>query len=1253
MPRNCNCAGPCGPQDDGEDDGVTRRAFLTLTVGAAGTAALMAGRRAEADSAEELARWKRELHKTGAARRYRSDVHTDVRFPLGAIGTGNVELGADGQLTTWQLFNTLRDGYVPFFFGVRAGGKALMLQTKGGPELPKIRRIDMTGEYPLARLRFLDADLPVAIEMTAFTPFAPLDANVSSLPVAVFAFRVRNPTATKQTISLAAFLQNPIGYDAAGPPISFNSIGFNTVEQRLVPEHPNFGGNVNEPLREGGATRTGRSWGLLLRAVPGSAPTLDRPLHLYTNANPAGLNAVAIDRPAELTVEGLDQLPARADWANAERVVIWLEAAPADLPERALVAARDAVRAGATLVFSGNDAPLLRAYEQATGGKPLAEAAIEPDIRFEDFEGGYERWTVEGTAFGDAPQTGTLPQQNPVTGFEGKGLVNSFVGGDDATGRLISRPFRIERGYIRFLVGGGSRPTTQIRLLVENKIARAQSGRDNERLEPALWDVRDLRGRQAHIEIVDEQTGPWGHINVDEIVFTDAPVARAALEALDELLPAAGAAEVTMEGGLRAVVRPVGRGKVVLARGAILDPAQAELIGARQRAYATLAALAGAVYRAPEGPLASAPGFGTLALATTGPGATTLPSFVDWKAAWEIFAREGRFAAAAPEPPTPRGERAGTPPGTTRNGAVAATVEIAPGETIEIPFLLAWHYPNRYSASGRAMGNHYATRWPDARAVLAEAVARYPELRERTERFHGSFYDSTLPRWLLDGLTAPISTLRHAGVVIRIADGDVYGWEGSNGCCQPTCTHVWGYAIAGSRLFPDLERIMRRIDLEHQQRPDGGVNNRTDVPSPPHPTGEQPFADGHASTILKCYREALLCADDGWLREHWPRIRKAVEYLLARDAATSGGIPDGTLEDDQWNTYDCAIHGVSTFIGSYYLAALRAGEEMARRMGEEATASRFRAVFERGQKKLVDSCWNGEYFEQRLPDYEQRGNEYGPGCLSDQLIGQWWAHQLGLGYLLPREMVQSALRAIFKYNWLTDHTNWRHEWRKFAGGKDKGLLVCTWPRGGRPARPILYCDEVWTGLEYQVAAHMVYEGMIEEALALVKGARDRYDGVPRPPIPRNPWNEIECGGHYVRALSSWSLLLALSGFEYDGPRGVLRFAPRWEPGNFEAFFCASEGWGNLRQTRRAQTQRSEITIAAGRVRVAHLHLEAQVDGVGPGQVRITHNGKMLPADVQVNDHAVRIALRAPLILEAGERLSAVVSFSGRNPFDQA
>jgi hypothetical protein len=255
--------------------------------------------------------------------------------------------------------------------------------------------------------------------------------------------------------------------------------------------------------------------------------------------------------------------------------------------------------------------------------------------------------------------------------------------------------------------------------------------------------------------------------------------------------------------------------------------------------------------------------------------------------------------------------------------------------------------------------------------------------------------------------------------------------------------------------------------------------------------------------------------------------------------------------------------------------------------------------------------------------------------MSDQLIGQWWAHQLGLGYLLPEQMVKEALRSVFKYNWKTDLTGWRHAPRAFAGAKDKGLIIVTWPRGGRPGHVMLYSDEVWTGIEYQVAAHLIYEGMVQEGLAIAKAARDRYDGIPRPPIPRNPWNEIECGGHYARAMSSWSLLLALSGYRYDGPARDMRFAPRITPERFRAFFCGPEGWGSLRQVRDAGKQTNDISVAWGSLPLSVLRLQPPA---GRRTVSATLRGK--PVRASATTEAGELVVRFPegVRIVAGETL---------------
>jgi uncharacterized protein (DUF608 family) len=1144
MRRTCACSGTCGP------DGVSRRGFLTLL----GTGAL--GLPERPASAQEMAAFRRSLRES-RPRVYRSQTHTDVRFPLGGIGTGSFELGVDGRFTTWQLWNTLRDGHVPFFLALHAGGRAVLLQTSGGPlpAMPAVAGLTMTGEYPVARLTVDDRQLPVAASVAAFTPFAPLDTELSSLPAACFVVTLTNSSALPQTVGVGAFLQNVVGYDALGPVQSFNSVGFNAVPERWEARHPSVGGNVNAAVDGPGFT------GVRCGAKPGVQASSARPIRLFTNVAPGGLNAFAFDHAPGFSVEVLDRLT--GDLPNPDQTIVWIDSAPLDLPESTLSSAEEAVRRGATLVWSGAQTPLLTLHARSTVG-PVA-----PDIVFEDFENGYGQWTITGEAFGTEPAAGTLPNQQAVSGFTGARLVNTYLRGDDTTGTLTSPPFVIERGYIRFLIGGGNHPTTQIRLLVDGRIVRRQSGTNDERLRAARWDVSELKGKTARIQIVDEQTGGWGHINIDEIVFSDAPVPAAVMARLDTL---------AKEGAL-------GLGRIARHPGALLTGPEAETVGARQRAFAALAGHARLDYTPARGILPQAPGYGTLALGALAGRRTRTLAFTDWQPIWDAFSRTGALpTATAPMP---------TADGATVNTAVASTVTLAPGQSVALPFVLTWHFPNRYGDGLKPIGNHYTTRFADAGAALRTVAGRFETLRARTEAFHAAFTATTLPYWLHDAVSSQISTIRHPGVVFRTAAGEPYGWEGSNGCCPPTCTHVWGYEQTLAYLYPDLERGMRAIDLLCQQRPDGGINNRTAVPAiPGTPTGEQPFSDGHASGILKFYREVRNHTDSAYLPTHWPRIKAAVEYLIGRDGRSSvDGRPDGTLSDDQWNTYDNAIHGVNTFIGTYYLAALRAGEEMAKRVGDTATATRFQEIFALGQKNLVARCWNGEYFQQDLPDYQQRSGEYGTGCLSDQLIGQWWAHQLDLGYLLPPEQVRTAMRSVFRHNFLTDHTDFRHNWRPFAGGTDKGLLVCTWPRGGRPASTIPYVDEVWTGVEYQVAAHLIYEGMTDEGLSVARAVRDRYDGVPRAPIPRNPWNEIECGGHYARAMASWSVLLALSGWSYDAPNRSLRLTPRVEGDAVQLFFTASEGWGTVRYERDAgRLRRMTLTLTEGSLALVDLRL---------------------------------------------------------------
>jgi hypothetical protein len=348
------------------------------------------------------------------------------------------------------------------------------------------------------------------------------------------------------------------------------------------------------------------------------------------------------------------------------------------------------------------------------------------------------------------------------------------------------------------------------------------------------------------------------------------------------------------------------------------------------------------------------------------------------------------------------------------------------------------------------------------------------------------------------------------------------------------------------------------------------------------------------------------------------------------------------MEGEQHNTYDIEFYGANTMMGTLYLGALVAGERMARAVGDTAAADQYRAIAEKGRQKLDLELWANGFYIQKVPDLkdikvndvetqeawhasalEQGGvkYQYGEGCLSDQLLGQWFAAVIGLGQLLPEDHIRETLFSIYRYNFrhnFQDHPNTQ---RIYALNDEKGLLLCSWPRGNRPKLPFVYSDEVWTGIEYQVAAHLIYEGMVMEGLAITRAVRDRYDGQ-----RRNPWNEVECGNHYARALSSWSLLTGLSGYHYSAPDQRLAFAPRLNAADFRAFFTTGTGWGVYSQKAVRSNTTAAIELTFGSLTLKELGLPADLGGAN---VTATVGGRAVGArrtgqGAIVFDEAVKI-----------------------------
>ncbi len=644
-------------------------------------------------------------------------------------------------------------------------------------------------------------------------------------------------------------------------------------------------------------------------------------------------------------------------------------------------------------------------------------------------------------------------------------------------------------------------------------------------------------------------------------------------------------------------------------------------------------------------PKAGDPGFGTVALATTWPDVTYLTHWVrgDWwddlQIFWDDFADDGRLKDPGDVSPSPDKR--------TDIGTLGLVASIEPGGEAVLPFTLAWHFPNvlNYfdivaSQRGKILRNHYAERYADAWAAATRLAADLPGLEKSSRLFRDAFFDSTLPPYILDAVSSQASIIR-TPTCLWLEGGQFFGFEGcgdQGGCCPLNCAHVWNYEQSLAFLFPTLEQSMRRTDFLTNVRPDGGMVFRTSLPLGSGVLWDfKPAADGQMGRIISLYRDWQITGDTAFLKAVWPQAKKALEYAWTVWDADR----DGLMEGEQHNTYDIEFYGPNSMMGSFYLGALLAGSKLADAVGDKAAARTYLDLYEKGRLAYDRLLWNGEYYVQKYDQVMEKKYQYGEGCLSDQLLGQWLGMVAGLGRYLPADRLQSALRSIYRHNFLPDFRNFSNPQRTYALGDEKGLLLCSWPRGGRPPLPFVYSDEVWTGIEYQVAAHLIVEGLLEEGLSVVKAVRDRYDGE-----RRNPWDEVECGHHYARAMSSWGVLLALAGFSYSAPAGSMGFDPRLGTDDFKSFWSTGSGWGSFAQKASERSLSLDLDLGAGdlALREFSFRLPASLAGRKVAGVKAASGGKTLKASFKQTGDTVRVRFAAAASLAAGGGLAIDAGF---------
>jgi uncharacterized protein (DUF608 family) len=536
-----------------------------------------------------------------------------------------------------------------------------------------------------------------------------------------------------------------------------------------------------------------------------------------------------------------------------------------------------------------------------------------------------------------------------------------------------------------------------------------------------------------------------------------------------------------------------------------------------------------------------------------------------------------------------------TPPPTEGDASPGASLfvpmTLAPGASKTVVLRLAWYVgktnfhfgkdPAEATAAERAERYRpwYAGRFSDINSVSHYWREHYDELRRTSRRFSDCLYDTTLPPEVLEAVAANLTILK-SPTVLRQTDGKFWAFEGCSddgGCCSGSCTHVWNYAQAVSHLFPELERTLRETEFGPSQNPEGHQTFRSALPIRPIQADFHAASDGQLGGIMKVFREWRISGDTGWLRNLWPKVKRSMDYCIE----TWDPRHDGLVEEPHHNTYDIEFWGPDGMCSSFYLGALQAAVAMATALNEDTAI--YAGLLAKGKAAVESELFNGEYFIQRIqwtglraknPMEKAAGNDspeaaalfqkegpkyqYGSGCLADGVLGAWMELVCGVGQTLAPAKVASHLRSVHKYNLKHNLSDWANPQRpSYALGDEGGLLLCTWPKGGALSLPFPYSNEVWTGIEYQSASHMMRMGLVEEGLDVVRVCRARYDG-----RVRNPFDEYECGHWYARAMSSYALLFGLSGARYDAVEKTLYLDPR-VPGDFRCFLSTATGYGTV------------------------------------------------------------------------------------------
>lgn len=540
-------------------------------------------------------------------------------------------------------------------------------------------------------------------------------------------------------------------------------------------------------------------------------------------------------------------------------------------------------------------------------------------------------------------------------------------------------------------------------------------------------------------------------------------------------------------------------------------------------------------------------------------------------------------------------------------GSLAVKTTLKAGEEKNFRFLISWHFPNRqtwdrpgfWKYIKNTVGNYYATKFEDSWDVIAKTKPRLDDLESNTKTFVNALVISDIAEEIKEAALFNLAHLR-TQLAFRIKSGQLLGWEGlfdDRGSCFGSCTHVWNYEQTTAFLFGELSKTMRDVEYGYATDDNGLMSFRVYLPLEKAQLYGKAAADGQMGSIMQFYRDWQLSGDDAFLKKYWPKVKKSLEFCWIPGGWDAN--KDGVMEGSQHNTMDVEYFGPNPQMGFWYLGALKASEEMANYLGDKKFAKTCRNLFSKGSVWIDNNLFNGEYYEQKIQppmsadnvakslmnitssnneiDLKSPDFQLGKGVLVDQLVGQVFAHIVGLGYLADEKNIKQTYQSIMKYNYRENMSTHANFMRTYALGDESALLMAAYP-GERPEKPFPYFTEVMTGFEYTAAVGMLQEGQTEDGLLCIRNIRNRYDGQ-----KRSPFNEAEAGHHYARSMMAWAGVLAASKFKYSAVEKSMSFTSK--PGTY--FWSNGYSYG----TCEVKNKEAILTVLSGALELDHFSLD--------------------------------------------------------------